>query len=105
MPAITIHDPARPGGFSWADDTLDADRECGKRRQIHSRQCPVCKRTVMLHCSECLLQVTGCLCTMVERMGPVEAYKAVAMQVGQRSAQRQFKAQGYDMLWLPGLPD
>lgn len=105
MPAQTIHEPKRDGGLVWADDTPDADRECGKRRRIHKVKCGACRRTVMVHCDECRIQVTACLCTLIERMGPVEAYKTLARQVGQREAQAAFKSFGYDMLWLPGIPD
>jgi hypothetical protein len=103
--AQTIHEPKRQGGYTWANDAPDADRECGKRRQYHQRKCGACKRTVMVHCDQCLIQVTGCLCTLIERMGPVEAYKTLARQVGQRDAQAAFKSFGYNLPYLPGIPD
>lgn len=105
MTTPTIHEPKRPGGFSWADDAPDADRECGKRRRAHRVKCGACKRTVLLHCDECNIQVTGCLCTLIERMGPVEAYKTLARQVGQTQARSEMLRFGYNMPFLPGLPD
>lgn len=105
MPAEKIHAPKRAGGFTWADDLPDADRECGKRRAVHKVPCGACKRKVMLHCGECRIQVTGCLCTLIERMGPIEAYKTMARQVGQREAQAMFKSFGYNLPYLPGIPD
>lgn len=75
-----------------------ADRECGKRRQLHKRQCPPCKMQVMLHCDQCMIQITGCLCTMVERFGHEEALRQLTQQYGFRQAKKRLKRAG---LWTP----
>jgi hypothetical protein len=101
----TIHQPKRLGALAWANDVTDADAECGKRRAIHTVRCGGCKRNVMLHCDQCRIQVTGCLCTLIERMEPIEAYKVLAKQVGQERARREMATFGYpNMPYLPGLP-
>lgn len=101
----TIHAPKREGSLTWANDVSDADRECGKRRHPHTVACGACKRSVLIHCDECRIQITACLCTLIERMEPIEAYRTLAQQVGQIEAQRQFKSFGYNLPWLPGIRD
>jgi len=99
-----VHEAIRSGGFEWADDVADADRECNGPRALTKERCPVCKRPVMLHCSSCKIAVTGCLCTLVNRMEPIEAYKLLAVQLGQTEARKMMASMGYNMPILPNLP-
>lgn len=80
-------------------DIHAADKECGKRRRLHTRVCPACKSQVMLHCDECLIQVTGCICVMVDRFGHEEALRQLTEQYGMRQAKKRLKRAG---LWTPG---
>lgn len=57
----------------------------------------------MVHCQRCNIQITACLCTMVERLEPIEAYKMLAKEVGQTAARQQMQQFGYNMPILPGL--
>lgn len=54
--------------------TLDkANEECSgtynPERAAHD-QCPVCAMKIILHCGDCKIQVTGCLCTEERNHGP-----------------------------------
>jgi hypothetical protein len=98
-----IHEPKREGAFAWAED-IDADRECGYHRQLFRERCKACGRPVILHCDRCQIQVTGCLCTLIERMEPLEAYKMMAGQVGQTKAREMMQKFGYNMPLLPNIP-
>lgn len=99
-----VHASKHPDGLAWAEDAPDADRECGYRRTPTKIGCPVCRRQVLLHCLRCKIQMTACLCTMLARMEPLEAYRSLALQVGQDRARAEFKKMGYDFLYLPGIP-
>ena len=102
-----IHEPKRSGAFVWAENTTAADQECGQRRSLVRRDCGACTRPVMLHCSRCTIQVTGCLCTLLERKDRHEVYKMLARQVGQNKARDLFAKLGYPMPYLadPSLRD
>lgn len=77
-------------------DMLEANRECGVRRNQQYRvDCPKCKQPVMLHCDNCKVQVTGCLCTEVDRFGSSEAMKHLIERVGYESAVERMKAAGF----------
>lgn len=45
--------------------------------KIHVKRdiCPVCEMDVYLHCGDCLIQITGCLCTAVDRMSTEELHE------------------------------
>lgn len=100
-----VNPPARDGALSWAEDAPIADRECGRPRAMHGVRCNSCGRTVIIHCDSCRIQVSGCTDTLILRMGPVDAYRQLAEQVGQKKAQREFKRLGYNMPYLVGIPD
>lgn len=56
-------------------DLASASADCGRpynRNFVKRTQCKVCEMDVILHCSSCEIQITGCLCTAVERMSPDE---------------------------------
>lgn len=99
-----VHVAIKSGGYEWADDVLDADRECSQRRALTKKRCTICRRPVMLHCSSCDIQVTACMCTIIHRMEPLEAYKTLAQQLGQTKAREAMLGYGYNMPILPGIP-
>jgi len=101
----TVHEAVKPGGYEWADDVTDADHECNQRRAATKVRCDVCKRPVMLHCSTCKIQVTACLCTIIKRLEPLEAFRLLAKQLGQTKAREVMLSYGYNMPLIPGLPD
>lgn len=99
-----VHPAIKSGGYEWADDVLDADRECSHPRSVVKKRCAVCHRPAMLHCSSCNIQVTACMCTIIQRMEPLEAYKTLAKQLGQNKAREAMLSYGYNMPILPGIP-
>jgi hypothetical protein len=66
-------------------DLAQAVKECGPYKELLavSSKCPPCKQPIVLHCSKCNIQVTGCHCTR----------KARAQQERLEQANR---------LWVPG---
>lgn len=53
--------------------TEDANKECrpyDPNRAATGRRCPVCTMQVILHCNDCKIQITGCLCTEERNHGP-----------------------------------
>lgn len=56
-------------------DTAAAVKECGRpfdKNKVTRTECKVCDMTVILHCSDCEIQITGCLCSAMERMSDEE---------------------------------
>lgn len=51
-----------------------ACEQCGPAHEekFIKTKCPDCDHSILLHCSSCEIQVTGCLCTAKERMTPEE---------------------------------
>lgn len=49
-----------------------ANIQCRPWKQEKAKfvNCPVCGCRVILHCDECRIQVTGCLCVWEEKYGP-----------------------------------
>lgn len=43
--------------------------ECSSVGRQYLSSCPVCSGTIIIHCDVCSLQVTGCSCTLQERVG------------------------------------
>lgn len=61
---------AKPKRFECMD-TPDATAKCGRpydRNASVRTVCAVCDMSVFLHCGDCQIQITGCLCTAIERM-------------------------------------
>lgn len=52
--------------------------DCSKSsRHTHFKDCPGCHMRVAIHCEQCGIQISGCLCLLVERDGPeIAAAKA-----------------------------
>lgn len=53
----------------------DANKECSKKKDLKRATCRACGQTVMLHCDDCRIQITGCFDTDVDRFGIEEAKK------------------------------
>jgi hypothetical protein len=53
---------------------------------------------VLVHCYECMIQVTGCLCTEYERFGQDEAWARAVARWGEQAARQRAEAAG---LWVP----
>lgn len=63
-----------PKPFKHAD-IPGADAECGRpydKTKVVRTNCAVCEMNVFLHCADCQIQITGCLCTAVERMNQAD---------------------------------
>lgn len=50
-----------------------------------AEKCPVCRRTVILHCGTCKVQTTGCLCTLKEKMSREELLTAQEIAMAERA--------------------
>lgn len=88
-----------------AMDQAKANAECVRRNALHFTQCPKCQSRIALHCTACEIQVTGCLCTEVDRFGKEaegiqQIYDRMAERVGEEEARKQMRQAG---LWIPGL--
>jgi hypothetical protein len=53
---------------------------------------------VILHCTECKIQVSGCLCTEIERFGEDEAWKRSVERYGEDMARERYRKAG---LYVP----
>ncbi len=82
-----------------AMDMIEAKNECNRTDQVTFTNCPKCRYRVGLHCSDCHLQVTGCLCTEIERFGNDEAWLRSVERFGLEFAKERFRMAG---LWVPG---
>lgn len=92
----------KPAAFEHAD-MAEANRECGLRPgHQYKETCPRCKLPVMLHCRDCRVQVTGCLCSEVERFGNDEAWKRAVQRFGDEAARERMKEAGF---WTPEKHD
>lgn len=72
--------------------------ECGKNDDFVFDNCPACNQRVMLHCVQCKIQVSGCLCTEYERFGQDEAWRRAVDRMGEEMARERARAAG---LWVP----
>lgn len=72
---------------------------CSRRLQdLVFANCGACSLRVGLHCSDCNIQVTGCLCTEYERFGNDEAWKRAVERYGEELAKEKARSAG---LWVP----
>lgn len=84
-------------------DIREANAECGVKPKAQIRDnCPKCGKPVMLHCSNCRIQVTGCLCTEVDRFGTSEALEKEIERVGYEQAVKNLRRAGFV---IPGTSD
>lgn len=91
MPQPTPNPPGDP--FRHLD-VSDANRECSKRNQNEGATCAKCKFRVILHCSDCKVQLTGCMCTEIERFGENEAVRRIFDQFEEEEARKRLKGAG-----------
>lgn len=82
-------------------DQGKANGECRNRGKQSVDTCPVCLLRVLMHCTDCKIQVGGCLCTEVERFGKDEAWQRACDQFGEELARERYRRAG---LWTPGDP-
>lgn len=78
-------------------DTAQAVRKCGRafdKNKVARVKCKVCDMDVILHCTDCEIQITGCLCSAMERMSDEEF-----AQFKQQIERKRLQSKG---LWLPG---
>lgn len=56
-------------------DIRDADMACRpkSRQELVPDKCPVCAMTVLLHCNDCNIQISGCFCTEEMKQGTEKA--------------------------------
>lgn len=84
-------------------DMGKANEECRARDQIIRSTCPKCDSPIMLHCNGCKIQVTGCVCTEVDRFGTEgerikEIFDRQAEMFGEDEARRRMQQAGF---WIP----
>lgn len=79
-------------------DVVNANNECKTRDGYVFDQCPTCKMRVGLHCSGCKIQITGCLCTEVDRFGQDEAWRKAVERFGEEMARERYRNAG---LYVP----
>lgn len=88
-------------GERWeAMDMAQANSECGTRNGLKSETCKKCDSRVMLHCPNCSIQVTGCVCTEVDRFGKdaegiQKIYERMAEREGPEGARARLAALGF----------
>lgn len=82
-------------------DASEAHDQCGPKNALEMvfDRCPKCKVKVGLHCAECRIQITGCLCTEVDRFGNDEAWLRAVDRFGEELAKEHYREAG---LWVPG---
>ncbi len=81
-------------------DGAEADKACGVRKGFVSDNCPVCKNTVILHCPNCKVQVSGCQCLMEERVA--SGYYEIDATEQQVEREERLRAQLASRgMWLP----
>ena len=82
-------------------DLAAANTQCKPKppEEMIFDNCGRCKLRVGLHCEECKIQVTGCLCTEVDRFGKDEAWLRAVDRFGEELARERMKEAGF---WVPG---
>lgn len=79
--------------FPWKD-MADANAECARRDCVDFTNCPNCKLRIGLHCLDCKIQVTGCLCTEIDRFGEDETWKRAVERFGAELARQHYARAG-----------
>lgn len=92
--------PAKREPFKAVDITV-ANGNCanGNRPTGIGTSCPACQNRVILHCGDCKLQVTACLCSEYERFGQDAAWQRAVARWGEEAARQRAEMAG---LWVPG---
>lgn len=81
----------------------EANTNCGRRvsKQIPA-DCAACDSRVILHCEQCMVQVTGCICSEVARFGNAEAVERAFERWGEQEGRKRLQRAG---VWLPPEKD
>lgn len=79
-------------------DMAAAVKQCSSVKQQVKSICAKCDSSVILHCERCEIQVTGCICTEVERFGNAEAVQRMMDRYGEQEARARLKRAG---IWVP----
>lgn len=84
-------------------EMAEANNQCSNRKLQQRDKCPKCDSPVIVHCAQCMIQVTGCVCTEVDRFGSQaenikSIYDRMAGQVGPDEAKRRLIQAGF---WVP----
>lgn len=84
-----------PTGEPFAHmDLAAAQAECGRPKVIIFDICKKCDQKVGLHCDSCKIQVTGCLCTELERFGENEGIQRIFDKLGEDAARARLAKMG-----------
>lgn len=59
---------AQPDEFPGIRDRDGNAVECKSKKKPYLSKCLVCLRTVAMHCEDCSIQITACLCTLRARL-------------------------------------
>lgn len=77
----------------------EAKKECNTKLDSYVRaECNRCEMAVMLHCSDCNIQITGCFCSDEDRFGKNEAIQKMIDRMGFEKAKEKLTRQG---IWVP----
>lgn len=84
-------------------DMAQANKECRFRNMQVRNTCGKCDSPIILHCDGCKVQVTGCICTEVDRFGSQaerikEIFDKQAEMFGEEEARRRMQKAGF---WVP----
>ena len=85
-------------------EMAEANQECGDRpEEQYVERCKKCGMKVVLHCFRCEIQVSGCLCTDVDRFGESAAIQKIIEREGIEQARIKLARAG---IWIPpGVAD
>lgn len=93
-----VKKPFQHATLGEANDNCSANLRNGRRDSGKGAKCEVCTMKVILHCYDCMIQITGCLCTEYERFGNDEAWARAVARWGEEAARQRAEAAG---LWVP----
>lgn len=99
----TVKEPFRSLALPEANAECSANIVKGtlgrEREKPRGAQCPACTMKVLLHCLECRVQITGCLCVEYARFGNDVAWQRAVARWGEEAARQRAESAG---LWIPG---
>lgn len=97
-----VREPYRAMDVSAANAECTANVVKGtlgrEREPARFTSCKACQSRVALHCFDCKIQITGCLCTEYSRFGQDEGWKRAVARWGEVAARQRAEMAG---LWVP----